>query len=145
MSGDICGSHDGGGGMERMLLLIHSAQDSLTENDPLPQISTVSTGEKLQERARCFGNWKTLCASIYPPAAGLTFTEWASFIFLTAKGCEDNDNRTVLLCTDCVPGTSHASSTHDHLTFLTLPPSFHYSLAHFTDAQIKAPAHNHHR
>lgn len=33
-----------------MLLLTHSAQDSPTENDPPPQISSVSTGEKLCKR-----------------------------------------------------------------------------------------------
>ena len=57
--------------------------------------------------------------SIYPPAVGQTFTEWASFTFLTAKGCEDNESRTVLLCTYSVPGTSHASSTRDSISQFT--------------------------
>lgn len=39
-----------GVGVERMLLFTHSAHDSPTENDPHPQISTVSTGEKLCKR-----------------------------------------------------------------------------------------------
>lgn len=121
-----------GVGVERMLLFTHSAHDSPTENDPHPQIqiSTVSTGEKLCKRRlgvtetgkHCVQNHQVslmiaiYSTSIYPPAVGQTFTEWASFTFLTAKGCEDNESRTVLLCTYCVPGTSHASSTRGSIS-----------------------------
>lgn len=80
-------------------------------------------------------------ASIYQTAVmGQALLGRASFILMAALGGGDSESMTVLLCTYCVPGNAHASSTYESIS---QPGRARLVSPHFTDVQTEACAPGH--